>query len=127
MVMTFRQRLAQLRGLPNITYVEQKIRWTPGFRLQCALANDNKGIWWTCLSTRSVADLQLRMLNGMVAGVLYDVVGGILGDHRKLKHTGRKHYLYIQLVRRDEWIDLSLREQGIEPVSRIAFSEIRWY
>lgn len=102
-------------------------RWTPQYRLRVALANNNRGMWWICLSRRSVADMERRFKEGSVASVLYTVVGGILGDHQQLRHGHGKHYLFMQLVRRDYFVELSLRELGIQLVEPIAFNAINYY
>ena len=101
-------------------------KWTTSRRLRVALANNNKGTWWCCKSRITVADIERRFCEGSVASLLYNVVGGVLGDHRKLSASSRTFYLYMQLERRDGDVDLTLSELGLRPVAPISFSDIRW-
>lgn len=125
----FREQLAALRGRPVVrpSRKRQKRSWNRDYRLRVALSNNNRGTWWVCIADSSVAEIERRFIEGNVGGNLLEVTGGILGDHKVLKHTARQHYLYVQLSRRDEFIDVSLADLGIKPGWRIPFSQIRHF
>jgi hypothetical protein len=121
----FRKRVALLSNTPVIRLIDRdkSPKWTVDRRQRVAMANNNGGMWWVCISNRSVADIERRFAERSVGRVLYEVVGGILGDHRLLKTVGG-HWLYMQLSRRDELIDIALRDVGVWPKSQIKFDKI---
>lgn len=92
--------------------------WSADRRLRVAIANNNSAPWWACRSERSVADLERKFTEGSVARLLYYVTGGIMGDHKRLG------YLYMQLSRTDGDVLMCLREIKVEPLGRVAFSEV---
>lgn len=126
--MNFHKRLAVLAGLRIIRLPDHKKneRWDENRRLRLALANNNGGTWWACIARRSVADIERKFSEGSVASVLYRTVGGLLGDHKKLKTEGG-HYMYVQLKRNDGDVRLSLEELGVRPLAQIKFEEITGY
>ncbi len=112
----------------RIVLVEGKERkWDAARRMRVALANNNRGHWFVALSRRTVADIERRFVEESVAGLLWGTVGGVLGDHRKLRQEEGKHYLYIQLDRWDGDVALCLEELGVFVLEPIAFSQIRHY
>lgn len=122
---SFGQRFCFTQRLLTVTYKRKSFRWTPLYRLQVALANNNGGQWWLCEATRSVADIERRFVEGSVARNLYDVVGGILGNHKHLKEAcSNHHFLYVQLKTRDPLIDLGLQELGLTAIDQTNFSNI---
>ncbi len=130
MKLSFRKRVAILLDSPLIRILRAKKapKWTGKRRLTVAMANDNKAPWYLCLSTKTVADIERRFTEGSVAKLLYNTVGGILGDHAQLKHSNRKYYLYLQLAMRSEDVDLCLSEIGVyKVVSPMKFSEIKFH
>jgi len=51
---------------------------------------DNRGTWFLCKSHWTVAQLERRFAEGLVAGVLYFRIGGML--------QGDKPYVYLQIA-----------------------------
>jgi len=87
-------------------------------RVDLAKANDNGGLWWVCLSRLTPGRLEHRFKEGSVASCLYQSAGGVLGSPA-MKHSNNRQYLYLQLSRRDEFIDIALSDLGIEPIAVI--------
>ena len=88
-------------------------KWTLEKRIRVAVANDNQGQWYTAIGGKSIADLERRFAEGSCSRLLYDVMGGIAGDPKKV--------LYVQLKMRDRLVDESLLYLGIvlmQPVKR---------
>lgn len=129
--MNFRDKILLLQDSPLIRRIvrgkDTHEPWTATRRLTVALANYNEGQWWVCTSNKSVADIERRFIEGSVGSVLYSVVGGILGNHKSLRTTGKRHYTYMQLVKRDYYIDLALTEIGLTPIAKIEFEQITQY
>ena len=83
-------------------------KWTQERRVRAALANNNRGLWFVVQTNKTVADIERRFTEQSVATLLHEVVGGVLGDHRKLKSGDGGHYLYMQLSRVDGDVTMCL-------------------
>ena len=116
-------------GAVKIRWCSRPKKWTAERRLRIALANNNGGMWWVARARRTVADVERRFTEGSVGRVLFDTMGGLLGDHRALqsRDEGFTHYLYVQLLRCDADVTLCLREIGIAIIEPIPFDRIRHY
>jgi hypothetical protein len=59
-------------------------------RLAQAIRMDNRGLWFLCKSHWRIAQLERRFAEELVAGVLYERIGGML--------QGDKPYIYMQIL-----------------------------
>jgi hypothetical protein len=59
-------------------------------RLLNAVRLDNRGVWFLCRSHWTVAQLERRFADELVATVLYHRIGGLL--------QGEKPYIYVQIA-----------------------------
>jgi hypothetical protein len=123
----------RLVGDVRLVVYNNSVEWDGQRRLRVALSNNNRGIWYVARSTRTVADIERRFTEGSVGGILFRVVGGVLGDHKALmqeagSRRGRaRHYLYVQLTQLDGDVSMCLDELGVEVLGPVAFSQIRHY
>lgn len=100
-------------------------KWDRDRRLRTALANNNRGTWYVIRTPKTLADIERRFQEQSVATLLLQVVGGILGDAKRLRTEGG-YYLYMQLSRLDGDVTMCLHQylkaEVLEPIS---FSKIR--